>query len=373
MTLVRPAVAERPFVPELQLLRAIGCLLVFVAHSAIIFYPYLFSPTIGKPFGEYVARAVVGFFILSGVAMAYPYVTGSKRFKSATFYFERFVRLYPAYAVATVFALGMRFVTTHWFVLSPTSPWPQKFWGQPLTTSALIENFAPLILLERTINPAYWTLSLEIQACLFFPFVLLLVRRKDWRWCAAVVAALTIASHYYPYLLVIRTVSYLLLGACVAKYNQQIKAKLEKITKPVAVLMCVAVAGFFWLAPALTTVYRLSFLLFDCGLALLMVVVQVWSPTISLAQFKPVQKMGDLSYCFYLLHLPVLSFAVFAVLPVVKSAPLVIAAAFTATLALSIVLHRYVEQPLRRIAKARQAQLDRGPSLDVEVAREASA
>lgn len=371
MVLVLPGNAQPPLIPELQLLRVLGCLLVFVAHSAIIFYSSQFGPTIGRPFGEYVARAVVGFFILSGLAMAYPYVTDRKPFKSSSFYLERLLRLYPAYAVATLFALCLRLITTHWFALSAISPWPQKFWGQPLTIRAVVENFAPLVLEERTINPAYWTLSLEIQACLFFPFVLLLVRKKNWRWSAAAVVVLTVISHYYPYVFVIRTISYFVMGACAAKYNTQIKRNLKRIPRSAIGLICTAIAVLLWLAPAVTPIYRLSFLLFDCLLGLLMIVVQVWPPTISLSKLKPVQKMAELSYCFYLIHLPILAFSVFAVLPVVKSAPLVIAAAFTATLVVSGALHLWVEQPIRAFSQAHRAQ-HRQSNLDLEVAQEAS-
>jgi peptidoglycan/LPS O-acetylase OafA/YrhL len=352
-------------IPELQSLRAVGCLIVFIAHSAVIFYPGLIAQEPGRAHTDYVSRAVVGFFILSGLVLALPFVgEGRQKFGARRFYYARFLRLYPAYWASILFALGLRFVVTHWMGLSDISRWPQSFWSEPVTPRILLEHFAGIYYSARPINPAYWTFAQETQACLLVPLMIPVVRRTRWTSGLAIVAALTVLSHYQPYVIVIRTVSYFLMGAYVAKYNRQLKTLFQNASRVVSGGHFLALALLLWLAPYAEVPYRISVLEFDGSLALLMVGVQAFRPLAAVARLRPVQKLAELSYCFYLLHLPILAGLVFVLQPHVHSAVLTAMAALTSTLMAAWLAHSCIESPIRQWkTRFRTADQGRMPGL----------
>jgi peptidoglycan/LPS O-acetylase OafA/YrhL len=342
-------------IPELQLLRAAGCCLVFLAHVLVLIYPERFMGSIDTPAGELFARAVIGFFILSGLVLSLPFVGENEAtFHTGRFYTERFLRLYPAYFVSVLFALGMRAAISHWVGFSNSSPWVQRFWTEPITGRSLLEHVLALSITSRNINPVYWTLSLEIQACLLLPLIIFLVRRtRHWRLALVPIVALTVLFHYFPQVSLIRTVSYFLMGAYVAKYNSRSKAFTRNLPAAAVLGAVVLTIAFFWLAPRSSVSYRLSFLVLDGGLAVLMVAVQVFRPLAMLSNLRPVQRFAELSYCFYLFHLPILAACAVALRPIVQSAPLTIFAAFSLSLLVASAAHRFVEQPIRAFVKAR--------------------
>lgn len=348
---ISPALA----IPELQGLRAAGCCLVFLAHALVIIYPERFVRSIEAPAGEYLARAVIGFFILSGVVLSLPYVAeGKPSLKLGRFYLDRLFRLYPAYLVSLVSALAIRFAILHSVGLSSISPWAQRFWSEPLTAGSLVQHLILIAIRARNINPVYWTLRFEIQAGLLFPVVIALVRRtRHWALSIVPVIGLTVLSHFFPLVPLIRVLTYFFMGAYLAKYNSKLKVFLGHLPAGTVLALSILIAAFFWVAPHSPISYRISFLVLDALLALLMVVVQAFRPLAFIANLRPVQRFAQLSYCFYLFHLPILAACAFTLYPATHSAPLTILAAFSVSTLLSAVVHRWVEQPTRAFSKTR--------------------
>ncbi len=342
-------------IPELQTLRAVGCLLVFVSHSAVIFYPWKFAIDPGRSHLEYLARSVAGFFILSGLVLTLPFVTGEQGFRSKRFYFDRFLRLYPVYWASVLSGLLLRYAVTHWVGVAGGTAWPRTFWSEPLTPRILLEHLLALSYSARPINPALWTQSLEVQACLLFPLVVLMVRRTG-HWVLVPIAALTVLFHYLPTFPIIRVMSYFLMGAYVAKYNRSLKLFLQRLPKGIALCGFILLLGFFWIAPGSTFLFRGSFLVFDGCLALLMVGVQAFPPLAAPSRFRPVQKLGELSYCFYLFHLPILTACAFALQPQIHSPILTATAALSLSLLVAWLAHRFLEMPIRSWTKSKETR-----------------
>jgi peptidoglycan/LPS O-acetylase OafA/YrhL len=310
--------------------------------------------SIDAPVGELFARAVVGFFILSGLVLSLPYVgEGKASLNTRQFYIERFFRLYPAYFVSVLIALAIRTGISHWVGFSNAVPWVQRFWTEPITVQSLLEHVFAVSITVRNINPVYWTLGLEIQSCLAFPLIILLARRTKHWTLGLTIVALTVLSHYFPEISAIRTVSYFLIGTSIAKYNSSLKTFVRNASATAVLGVTILTVVLFRLAPAGSISYRLSFLVFDLELAALMVAVQAFRPLAMIANLRPVQRFAELSYCFYLFHLPILAACAIALRPIIHSAPLTIFAAFSLTLLIAVVVHKFIEQPLRAFARSR--------------------
>jgi peptidoglycan/LPS O-acetylase OafA/YrhL len=349
-------------IPELQLLRAAGCCLVFLAHVMVLVYPERFLHSVEAPAGELFARAVIGFFILSGLVLSLPYVGETKQpFHIRRFYFDRLMRLYPAYLVSLFFALGLRFAIAHSVGLTNVSPWAQRFWSQPLSTATIVEHILAVAIHTRNINPVLWTLSLEIQACLLLPVIIFVVRRTPhWSLSFLPIVALTVLSHFFPLILVLKVLGYFFMGAYIARYNTNLKAVLGGLPNAAVLAFAILVYAFFWIAPQNSISYRLSFLVLDGLLALSMVAIQACRPLAPLAKLRPVQRFAELTYCFYLVHLPILAACAIALRPIVHSASLTILAALSLTLAVAAALHEWIEQPMRSFAKSRRRVAEPG-------------
>lgn len=351
-----PQAASVAFIPELQLLRAIGCLLVFIAHVFVIIFPEFANQSADRPSGELYARAVIGFFILSGLVLSLPFVGQSPQpLRIGRFYFSRLLRLYPAYIISVLLALGLRTAIHHWGGLAGLGPWPQHFWGAPITLRSMFEHLLPFAIGVRNINPVYWTLSLELQSILLLPALIVLVKcTRHWTLGLAAIAGLTFLAHYTPEFLLVRITSYFLMGTYLAKYNRELRAFLQSLSKSITALALIALATFFFLVPSHNFSYRLSFLVLDASLAVLMIAVQTYKPLIALSALRPVQKLGALSYCFYLVHLPILVAVVWLLRPIVQSSALLIFAALTVSLLVAQTLHHFVEQPVRAFSNRYQ-------------------
>jgi peptidoglycan/LPS O-acetylase OafA/YrhL len=109
--------------------------------------------------------------------------------------------------------------------------------------------------------------------------------------------------------------------------------------------------GFFWIAPSSALLFRLSFPLFNILLALLMVAVQAFQPLASLVRLRPIQRLADLSYCFYLTHLPILAACAFALEPRLHAPVLIALVGLSLSIMIAWVLWRFVETPIRLRAK----------------------
>ncbi|HEU5403922.1 MAG TPA: acyltransferase [Terriglobales bacterium] len=349
------APAKTVAIPELQPVRAIGCLLVFATHCTLILFPSLFANSPQRSYAQYLLRALYGFFIISGIVLTLPFVgEQQKSFSAKSFYGQRFFRLYPMYWVSLLFALTIRFATDRFVALPGITVWAERFWTLPLTPSMLFREFSGVIDIRGLVFPGYWTFACEVQICLLFPLILFTVRRtRHWAIAGAVILGMIVAIHYIGgSVFLMRTLSYFVMGAYLAKYYQPLKLWLQGLSRPVTWGCFALFLTFMAIAPVAWPTYRIALLLFDVFLALLMVMVQAFSPLAAISRLRPVQRMGDLSFCFYLVHLPVLTTCAYLLEPRLRSPILSAFAALSLSVALAWLGWRFVEMPIRAWAKA---------------------
>ena len=142
--------------PYLDSLRGIACLLVVFYHLNVNIGS---SPVILWGF-----TGVHVFFVLSGYLICKPFIkalSGTQPLpKVASFYLKRFIRIYPPYLVALLIYIGLRFAT-HSKI--PTT-------GDIVSHIGLLFNYGPQNY-YLSINPAFWSLSIEAQFYLALPLI----------------------------------------------------------------------------------------------------------------------------------------------------------------------------------------------------------
>ncbi len=139
--------------------------------------PKTFLAVLPLSFGD---AGVPIFFVISGFCI---HLSFSNYPQWLTFWKRRFFRLYPAYfAALLLFAL-----------LIPLSKvnFSTSGIGQLASHIFFIHNFNYYTF--YTINPAFWSLAIEIQLYLLYPVLLFLVRRLGWRKSLLIIATLEIS------------------------------------------------------------------------------------------------------------------------------------------------------------------------------------
>jgi peptidoglycan/LPS O-acetylase OafA/YrhL len=156
------------YMPQLDGLRAIAVIAVLLHHFIDTEYLPLFLSQI--PFGYLGVRL---FFVLSGflitgillrerLAIESGHVTISIAFRQ--FYIRRFLRIFPLYylVIAITLAFGLEEATEYWLSLSTYT----------FNIEISLQGWYPSYFAH------FWSLSVEEQYYVFWPWLILVVRRK---------------------------------------------------------------------------------------------------------------------------------------------------------------------------------------------------
>jgi len=296
-----PPFSNESHIQRLDVLRAVAIIFVILFHFNILLSDVvvtgdykLWSTWLG--FGS---SGVPLFFVISGFCIQLSYLRNQSQSVKG-FYWRRFSRIYPAYFVSLVFfsLLGV-------FKLRGTINLKQF-----LLHFLLIHNFFPAVNFYA-INSAYWSLAVEFQFYLLFPFLLLLRTRFGLRSCLAATLLLTllyeIACLQYP--AIWRTVSNptivpdwygWILGACVAE--QYVRGKRffpagRWLIIPLFVLM---VCTYLY-----THILALHYLTQYFFFALVLELYLTWKGALCWWE-RILVPVGIVSYSLYLWHYPLL-------------------------------------------------------------------
>ena len=176
-------------------LRGIAVVSVMLSHILLIIYHRSELPWVGM-FRSFnvepsylcllpISSGVVGvaiFFVISGFCIHTSYQAG-KSWK--VFFNRRFFRIYPLYLVVLI--------ASSLFCVSFPAPY------QFLTHLFLVHNYSPATFF--TINGPFWTLAIEVQLYLIYPFLLFLVYRFGWKKTMILVATLEVFIREIPWFL----------------------------------------------------------------------------------------------------------------------------------------------------------------------------
>lgn len=304
------------------------------------------------------------FYLLSGFLMAW---VDRDSDTAATFYRRRFARIYPSYFVAVVLAIALS-------VMAGT------FELEDFAAFTLLQSWVPSESFYFAANAVFWSLSCEAFFYAAFPAVRLMTRRFASRgiWILGATAAaisVTIAwigslfpvSETLSWAVVIFPPSRLpefvigvVLGTLVARgWRPRISVWFSFPLGAVAVVGA-ALVPYAWSRFAVTLV-PFSILIVSLAAADL-------AGRRVFTQWRGIVKLGEWSYCFYLLHLMVMSACSAVANRIDLPNYIAVAVALPASVVAAWLLHIAVERPMNVILRPKARPLRdtddwRGPHL----------
>jgi peptidoglycan/LPS O-acetylase OafA/YrhL len=166
---------SRRFLPELESLRGIAVLVVFMGHAEGLVRPKLAEAI--SPLGAFVRNGRTGvdiFFVLSGFLLSLPFIQdlrAGRRPGLAEYLARRALRILPLYYVAV--ALGTILTSTQLADLLRGLPF-----------LVMLNSFSWFFTPMAPYGTVWWSLATEVQFYLALPLVVILCRTRPGRWAA---------------------------------------------------------------------------------------------------------------------------------------------------------------------------------------------
>ena len=307
------APARKPALPALTGVRTLLAVNIMLFHFTpphmTLLYPLINSSYVFVGF----------FFLLSGYVLAYNYADRETPLNKRQFWKARFARLYPIYAFSLAFSGLM--VVQEWHARSHG-----EFFAGLVLTPLLLQGWDPW--LATFWNTVAWTLSCDLLLYLLFPYLLRLPwPERPWKLTALVIAIWVVGlvphtiylvtnpdhlpgpANRYSYGFWIRAVKYgplsylCTFAAGIALGKLQARLKLTDVQRTgVAVASLAALTVFFAIF-----VDRVPYILMHGGFLVplfgaLVIGLSGRNFVASAFAWKPIELLGQCSYCLFLLH-----------------------------------------------------------------------
>jgi peptidoglycan/LPS O-acetylase OafA/YrhL len=362
--IIIPANTARPRYRQLDSLRGLAALSVFFTHfiSMKITLPWLRvlqqSP-LGILFNG--NAAVMLFFVLSGFVLSLPFVDHKKPLKFGDFYLRRVFRIYPAYIFAILFALLLKEIVFYKNGLLPYADWMNNFWAWNWSTQSSTEIAKTLLLIGPDFNinyidPPIWSMVIEMKMSIILPFFILVVSKGGKPLNIAlllVMAWLTYQYNAWP-------MGIFYLGLLMAKYKDQVIGVIRRLPwETVTALVVVSILFYninyelFHVYPKLNfaSKYTISNYISAIGSGIIIVIVLAKENISSFFERRFFTFFGDISYSFYLIHLPLLLTMCSIFSNLFALSPLYIfISAFALATTIAYLMAIYIEKPFQKIA-----------------------
>jgi peptidoglycan/LPS O-acetylase OafA/YrhL len=351
-------VARRPVIPALTGVRFLAALSVALYHlspdvaATLGILPFYFYENSGDP--------VELFFILSGFILTYthPEVSGAEAPAIRQFYFSRFAKIYPIYLSGWIVFAPL--VYTNLASLHGHSAGLYArlaFYG--VISLSLLQAWTPTT--ATAWNTPGWSLSAEAVFYASFPFLFTFLKNRSVGvllsligacWLFSVIPTLTLSllpsslgNAYWLRELVnftpVLRIGEFIAGICMARlYLSQGLARTFRFD----------VAAFAALAAAIAVIVLANHLLakallFPAFILLLYFLARAKGPLSRWLGGKPMVLLGEASFAFYILHVPLFRYAKM-LFPSVATSPVPFLGFLLALTAVSIFSFLSIEKPL---------------------------
>jgi len=351
---------------QLDSLRGLAAFFVFLSHYFLLFniYPATSAAIKASPLGILINgnSAVMFFFVLSGFVLSLPFIENKKTLSLSEFYIKRIFRIYPAYIAAIILAVVLKTFVYHSSEMSHFSDWLRGFWQWKWDAQYYKEMLKTLLLVGPNFNadiidPVIWSLVVEMKMSFLLPFFIVVASKSNLTFNILffLVVIMFTYSHAFGYLEVFY------LGVIIAKYREKLISRMKAVSRlqllGISLMLVflyninfefykpygdsVHIFGYFW---------RNSVTAIACAAIIVMALSN--KKLDAVLQKRPLIFLGDISYSFYLIHLPILItlcswFSSGSVISYVIIFLLDIAISFT----VSYIFFKMIELPGQRVAK----------------------
>ena len=351
-------VARRPVIPALTGVRFLAALSVALYHlspdvaASLGISPFYFYENSGDP--------VELFFILSGFILTYthPEMGGAEAPAVRQFYFSRFAKIYPIYLLGWIVFAPL--VYSNLAALHGHSAglyMRLAFYG--VISLALLQAWTPAT--ANAWNTPGWSLSAEAVFYASFPFLFAFLKNRSVGvllsligacWLFSVIPTLTLSflpsslgQAYWLRELVnftpVLRIGEFIAGICMARlYLSQGMTK-ARVFDAAAFAALVAAVAVIVLANHVLA----KALLFPAFILLLYCLARAKGPLGGWLGSKPMVLLGEASFAFYILHVPLFRYAKM-LFPSVATAPAPFLGFLLVLTAVSIVSFLFIEKPL---------------------------
>ena len=154
----------------------------------------LFDLLLAYPGGacHFFGHAVMLFFVISGFCIHYPYAGQTRPLQLKSYATRRFLRILPPYLAAVALSAIATYLTYHyWGIRDPSG---ENFWRSFLMTQNYPPNSAQI-----DINPALWSLPVEMELYLAYPLFFLCLARYGLRVSMGLALLVTLAAQGIRY------------------------------------------------------------------------------------------------------------------------------------------------------------------------------
>lgn len=309
---------------DIQVIRGICLISVFIYHYN---KEFLNSGFIGVDI----------FFLLSGYVNSYSYIN-RKTISFVKYYFHRSIRLLPVSWIVLLVAL---YITSHENII-----YHKKLYLDILSADLSILNYRFIFLstdyLSRSEKPSivlhYWSLSVEDQFYLFFPFFIRIVISNISLYTVLLISSYIyslyecIYYHSYAYFSFLSRIWEFLLGISLLKVR---KFKQKNFFSNIILMIIISilfVKNIEAISPSISII----------PLSLIVLVLNNDDNRFILSS-KLLQHFGNISYCYYLFHYPIIYICTEYLLKLNN-----IVLCFILTYIMSLLITYYFEKPIRK-------------------------
>ncbi|WP_047983990.1 acyltransferase family protein [Ornithinibacillus californiensis] len=323
-------------IEQLDSLRGIAAFAVVLHHLPLVafalpaFYVSLLRLT-GINYGH---GPVMLFFVLSGFVLSIPFL--EKRWEGNRYFpyvVKRYCRIYIPYIVGILFAIALSqlFWTEK---VEVVGTYEHMLWSTPLDLQLIVEHIYFLgNIHSNAFNGVIWSLIHELRISIIFPFVVLFVKRFDWKISVLLCMILSAISglnnifdfqtsngNDITYFHTLHYTSLFILGALLAKHRKDIITnyrKLETSTKYIFLMTSFILynfseifTGYLYILTNIEIISVYFFIIMEYGIAFgsvgFMISAMGSSRVERILLLRPFRFLGKISYSLYLYHLPVI-------------------------------------------------------------------
>lgn len=359
---------------ELDSLRGIAALTVFFCHISLVFKDSFLSKLLFEfgPFRWMVAgsEAVTLFFLLSGFVLSLSFFS-NKKFSYSSFIIRRICRIYIPY----IFAITFAYIAMKVFYsgrIDSLSDWFNANWSKGLSSDSIIKHIVLIGTFTSNVDNVIWSLIHEMRISIIFPFIMLVVVRKNLKYSIGFALLLSGLSVAYAFIAKppfmgtelytsIHYASIFIVGALLAKHIDNIKQIFLRINyKRKLVLFLIGFILFDYAHPSfiLNRIFGLSPFIrmvidtwFTTIGASILIIFALLSVKFSSILRKPyISYIGKISYSLYLIHVPIILSCIHLLKNTMPIGAIIIIT-IPLTIAVSSILYYLVEKPAIKLGK----------------------